>query len=861
MSLLPNHRNWITFGGEPVQGLTPTSVRLRSGTLTPERRAGAQAAYNKFCTAKSLSLAGGGYFTGDELLPDGTRVRMVAINGVDHVHIWAADPVPEETGDITFWCQPFDEDWLTEQYEEVFTIPRWFDINDADADITNNSPDFLRDLLRNEAYEPPESTNYPGNLTWFAPGTGLVVSWWGQMRRYSNSALDRTIDEAKSWLRPTDPRTTYLTAPPYGPRVGPTGGIAGAIAGQMFHQEGVTALPGGVTATPQINIPGKTSSLWMNGKRTNLPGGALVDSACRGFRSGKPTLRATSYTTGVLKVWEQETVNYTWVLLASLAVSSAALGIRHPDIIKIGALPETNIGPGWNADVQLEHPFYWNADGNKAVGLVRFTRNSPLVTGAGITHAAVELTVGESGCTLALIDYSRSVNTSDLDSVDTGITGPSFGNYSGTHDATVDTTDEYVGVLAADYVGNDMIVLRTHISETLHRTEAWEQNVTSVSTLFTFTDALGPATISYATITYDSSSAVSQTSELSTWVSRNGVPYAATVENRSSSLVASTTRHEFETGHFEPDPDYAGGSSTVREYRAVSDGNAIDGDKDSTYSASGQGSVWGVTAGDLRGEFFLHSQPLFGITDVHEADRNSSYTYSQTYSYPASGGGSSSANASFSKTLRTDIGRLMRVGASGSMTEVTKLFHPMRLEKIGTGTQNWADEILTTSTRTGPYGAGPVWTDFGIPSTGYSLGTSSIVQLRETNYTRNFMRWTYPSAAPSTILPSSTTPITEYVGGGASGPGAFANTVLFGCAMTPDVRVQYTGALLVPMCHPATPTTPVTYKIDRWTVDGTEFTPTYPDQPDPDNPGDMLPFPHRGGYAVLLKPIFTGPLP
>jgi hypothetical protein len=862
MSLLQNLNGWLSATGEPVQGITPPSVRLRSGVLTPERRDGAQDAFSRFLQAKKLSLAGGGYFTGDELLPDGTRVRMISINGVDHVHIWASDPAPEEAVDVTFWCQPFDEDWFVAQYEEVFTIPRWFDINDSDADTTNDSPDFLRDLLRNEVYEPPESTNYPGNLTWFVPGAGLVVSWWGQMRRYSNSLLDQTIDEAKSWLRPTDPRTTYLTAPPYGPRVGPTGGVAGALAGQLFHQDGVTTLPGGLPATPLVvPRPSKSSNLWFNGKKSTLPGGALVESACSGFRSGKAVLRATSFSApNQLLVWEQETVNYTWVNIATLTLSATALGIHHPEVITVTT--PTNIGPGWVNSAGIEHPFYWNADGNKAVGLVRFTRDSTIVTQAGIVHAVVELTVGPSSCSLALIDHSRSESTSVLDSTDTGTTGSGFGTYSGSHVATVDTTETYVGVLAADYSGNDLVILRTHITEELARSENWSQDRVVTTTIYSFTDALGPASIALNDTEYDASSSISQTSTVTTWASRNGVQYPSTLEVRTSTLTASTTEHELEDQFAELNPAYVGGASTEREYRVGTSGNERDGGSSATFTASGAASLWGLTAGDLRGEFVLHSQPLHGASDTFEADRNSSYSRTETYLYPAGGGGGSSATATFSKTLRTDIGRLMRgAGTSTSLSELTKLINPNRLEKLGSGTQNWVDGVLTTSTGTGPYGAGPVWTDFAFPSTGYSLGTSHITTERDTNYTRNFMRWPYPAGAPSDISPSSTGPITEYVGGGASGPGAFANTVLVGCAMTPDVRVQYTGALMTALCHPTAPTTPITHLIDRWTVDGTEFVPDYPDQPDPGTPGAMLPFPHRGGGALLLNPIFTGPLP
>lgn len=115
MSLLNN--NFLTFGGEPVTGRVPTQmiVYAPEGYQLSEMQQGAVShVYKLFCDAVRVSVAG--YHVQNRLLPDGTKVRMESINGVDKVMVWPVggggddDKMPHgfavrsETDD---WLKPF----------------------------------------------------------------------------------------------------------------------------------------------------------------------------------------------------------------------------------------------------------------------------------------------------------------------------------------------------------------------------------------------------------------------------------------------------------------------------------------------------------------------------------------------------------------------------------------------------------------------------------------------------------------------------------------------------------------------------------------------------------------------------------
>lgn len=85
------NQNWITFGGEPVTGRTPTQVRVHAPvpgqTMTPEQAGFVAHAYKLFCDAVNVSAFPDGYHVQNRKAPDGTTVRMESVNGVHRVFL------------------------------------------------------------------------------------------------------------------------------------------------------------------------------------------------------------------------------------------------------------------------------------------------------------------------------------------------------------------------------------------------------------------------------------------------------------------------------------------------------------------------------------------------------------------------------------------------------------------------------------------------------------------------------------------------------------------------------------------------------------------------------------------------------
>lgn len=89
---------WIGFDGEPVAGRTPTRVFVYGPKMTSQQQGELVRHYNKFCQDNSLAL--GQYQLRDRYMPDGTRFRMVSVNGVDTVYAW---PVAPEKQDVVLF--------------------------------------------------------------------------------------------------------------------------------------------------------------------------------------------------------------------------------------------------------------------------------------------------------------------------------------------------------------------------------------------------------------------------------------------------------------------------------------------------------------------------------------------------------------------------------------------------------------------------------------------------------------------------------------------------------------------------------------------------------------------------------------
>ncbi len=79
---------WIGFDGEPVAGRTPTRVFVYGPKMTSQQQGELVRHYNKFCQDNSLAL--GQYQLRERYMPDGTRFRMVSVNGADTVYVWTS---------------------------------------------------------------------------------------------------------------------------------------------------------------------------------------------------------------------------------------------------------------------------------------------------------------------------------------------------------------------------------------------------------------------------------------------------------------------------------------------------------------------------------------------------------------------------------------------------------------------------------------------------------------------------------------------------------------------------------------------------------------------------------------------------
>jgi hypothetical protein len=863
MSLLHNAGGWLTREGEPVVGITPPSVLMRAGVMTAARRNLVQAAYARFLQARKTSLSGGGtgggFFVANYRLADGTTVRAISINGVDHVHVWASDAPALPGVDFTFWCQPWDDEWITDQYAEVFTIPRWFDISAPPNDLTDE--DFLQDLARNKGYEPPAGGRYPGNQTWFAPpghpAQGFVVSWWGQMRRYSNSLLDQTIDIAGTWRRPPRPTASLIGTLNEAAFVAPTGGIAGALDGHLFHKPGTTTLPAGLTETPRYGTPPGGPQLWVNGVPFQTPAGFVVSSACIGIRGGIKVVRAVRISGGTITIIERGMdVGGPWTTIGNLNIFPTDIGLPHPIVVAGASGSGSNTGAGWRIGVLRAHPFYWNADGTEALGLFRYTKDASSAGTAAGVYALLKITVGASACTMTLVDHSKETVSGAATAFSNTTGGGPLEDSSGSHSANTTITSEYYGIVAADFRGNDPVVMRTHIEWELTRSEGASVDRVYTSEPFYYNDQYGNSSfVIERTASFTAADDVQEGTTINTWASLNLSRIADTTEQRVSNFSALYNEDESSATAAVANPEAGPGSSapeylveTVEDSRSVSTSHS--------FYAAGAASLWGLSAGDLRGEFVIHAQPLDGSSDVFEAQMDSTYNYNLSFNYslqsPVTGG----ALATFSKTITAGIGKMLRVAVDGTTTVITNLIHPTKINEVGSGTQAWsAVGSEGAATSVGTYGDGPSWTSFMMPAARSSWGSMNTTSITTNTRSRNYAGWVYPDNAPDSFPQGlEYRAVSGWTDGGAAGAGGYANTVLVGGAITPDMRVQYTGALFVAMVAPSAPTTPVTFTIDRWAAAGVEFVPEYPDQE-----GSV--FPHRGDHALLLNPIFAGPLP
>lgn len=80
--------SWIGFDGQPITGVIPPRLRLMSGVMTPTLASEVAHRYKIFHLNKQASRAE--FFVSDDVLPDGSRVRIVANSKIEDVLVWAS---------------------------------------------------------------------------------------------------------------------------------------------------------------------------------------------------------------------------------------------------------------------------------------------------------------------------------------------------------------------------------------------------------------------------------------------------------------------------------------------------------------------------------------------------------------------------------------------------------------------------------------------------------------------------------------------------------------------------------------------------------------------------------------------------
>lgn len=86
---------WIGFDGTPITGTIPPRLRLMSGDMTPTLASEVAHRYRLFHLNKQASRAE--YLVSDVVLPDGSRMRIVANGAQEDVLVWSVQSDPRNT--------------------------------------------------------------------------------------------------------------------------------------------------------------------------------------------------------------------------------------------------------------------------------------------------------------------------------------------------------------------------------------------------------------------------------------------------------------------------------------------------------------------------------------------------------------------------------------------------------------------------------------------------------------------------------------------------------------------------------------------------------------------------------------------
>lgn len=92
---------WQNLNGDPRTGVSPPSLVMLSGRLTPQSHGEIRQIYMHFSMAKLTAV--GDYFVFNRVLSDGTRVRIESMQGRDRVFVWAGAPSEDEQAMAIGW--------------------------------------------------------------------------------------------------------------------------------------------------------------------------------------------------------------------------------------------------------------------------------------------------------------------------------------------------------------------------------------------------------------------------------------------------------------------------------------------------------------------------------------------------------------------------------------------------------------------------------------------------------------------------------------------------------------------------------------------------------------------------------------
>lgn len=175
------NQNWITFGGEPVTGMTPTQVRVSSDT--PGLRMNAQQegfvahAYKLFCDAVNVSAFPGGYHVQNRIGVDGTEVRMESNSGVHRVFV-TIKGVEKELDDWLIYASPRLVNFAVDG-DSTGSVVYGYSANDKDGLKQRKARFFGLAGGDTQQAKYDAFKGQPGNCTWFGAAPGLI-SWWSQ---------------------------------------------------------------------------------------------------------------------------------------------------------------------------------------------------------------------------------------------------------------------------------------------------------------------------------------------------------------------------------------------------------------------------------------------------------------------------------------------------------------------------------------------------------------------------------------------------------------------------------------------------------------------------------------------------------